>query len=290
MILNVEFVYEAFIVKPRCRKPSVIVIKDAVEVEIAEATASQCPVAFRVGARELRLFNNSLWDYSYHSVVGHDAEKVLASTVLENTVNGGRTYAYSGAGAQAPFKNIWHSCSPKPVSDTRIAYSRMSHWLDDEGVIFKEDVVSQEWISDNREDVIDLIQSRAESMLICDGYIYVPAGEPAYDIQTFGLGHNHGGTAMFIGTAPKVPTQGYFNALQYDEACKYADSVALGRGDTKNVPVKTNCGNIIEVLIPEAVTYATSTKDTGQLRASIQAKATAPISAPCAASGHSLFC
>jgi hypothetical protein len=79
--------------------------------------------------------------------------------------------------------------------------------------------------------------------------------EPRYVVNTFGMGNNHGGTGMFIekGYNSNISHTNYFSALNYDKACQYADEIALQRGDTKSIPVRTNCGNTIEVIINEVV-------------------------------------
>ena len=45
----------------------------------------------------------------------------------------------------------------------------------------------------------------------------------------------------------------YFSALDYDKAWAYANLTAARRGDNESVPVRPNGGNVIDVLIPEAV-------------------------------------
>lgn len=75
-----------------------------------------------------------------------------------------------------------------------------------------------------------------------------------YVINTFGLGHNHGGTGFFIEYFynDNIPAQNYFNALQREEAITYGKKVALGRGDDKSVDGMGD-HDIIEVKMPEMV-------------------------------------
>jgi hypothetical protein len=90
--------------------------------------------------------------------------------------------------------------------------------------------------------------------LIINGVIYVKKGEPRYSINTFGLGHNHGGTGFFVENFynGNISKHNYFNALEREKAIEYGKSVALGRGDTESVDfIGERCN--IEVLIPEAV-------------------------------------
>jgi hypothetical protein len=110
-------------------------------------------------------------------------------------------------------------------------------------------------MDDNKDAVIANANKIAANLLIVDGFMYAPVGEPRYVICTFGLGNNHGGTGMFIEQHynNNIPNSSYFTALEYDLACTYADLVASRRGDTKSIPVRPNCKHHIEVLIPEAV-------------------------------------
>ena len=75
-----------------------------------------------------------------------------------------------------------------------------------------------------------------------------------YVVNTFGLGHNHGGTGFFIEYHynPNIPNINYFNALQRKEAIEYGKKVAAGRGDTDSIPGLGD-HEIIEVLMPEMV-------------------------------------
>ena len=76
------------------------------------------------------------------------------------------------------------------------------------------------------------ILKKAASYAIYDGKVWKECGEPMYEIATFGLGHNHGGTSMVIEFFynPNVPKDYYFNALNKEDAVRYADKVAEERG------------------------------------------------------------
>ena len=111
-------------------------------------------------------------------------------------------------------------------------------------------------VSDNRQAHIERMQEAADKFLINDaGEVWVETGEPMYHINTFGLGHNHGGTGFFIDTFynPNCSAENYFTALQYEEACRYFDQVALGRGDTDSVGEWKE--KKIDVLMPELVKH-----------------------------------
>lgn len=90
--------------------------------------------------------------------------------------------------------------------------------------------------------------------LIIDGVVWIETGEPRYVVMTFGLGHNHGGTALMTsaGYNSNIGKERYFRADEYDEARAEAIRVALARSDTDSV-ARITVEPPIEVLIPEAV-------------------------------------
>ena len=104
----------------------------------------------------------------------------------------------------------------------------------------------------NREFCIKFYKEQAADYLIIDGYVWERAGEPRYVINTFGLGHNHGGTGMFVEEwyNPNISNKNYFSALDGDKAVAYANEVAARRGDTKDVG---KFEKMIDVLMPECV-------------------------------------
>ena len=109
------------------------------------------------------------------------------------------------------------------------------------------------WDGKSRDDVFRNLKEFTDSHILVDGVVFEKSGEPRYEIATFGLGHNHGGTAMFIHNAynPNMSKDRYFSALQREEAIAYADKIAAARGDTKNVG---KFGDInIKVYMPEMV-------------------------------------
>lgn len=105
----------------------------------------------------------------------------------------------------------------------------------------------------DRTKIIEIAQDDMNDYLLVSGELYVQTREPAFDITTFGLGHNHGGTGLFVVYPLKHDSKAnkyYFNALQEKEAIKHATKVALNRGDDKSVPFDYTH---IQVLMPEMV-------------------------------------
>lgn len=105
----------------------------------------------------------------------------------------------------------------------------------------------------SREDIIRSLNELMDSHILIDGVVYEKRGEPRYVVNTFGLGHNHGGTSMFIDEHynPNISKNNYFSALQREEAIAYANKVAEARGDTESIGT---FGDInIEVYMPEMI-------------------------------------
>lgn len=88
-----------------------------------------------------------------------------------------------------------------------------------------------------RDAVIKKARNDLRSHLLVDGVLYDRVAEPHYCIYTFGLGHNHGGTALSIsyGYNINISKDRYFSALQGMEAVAEANRIAQERGDTNNV-------------------------------------------------------
>ncbi|HAS8541295.1 TPA: hypothetical protein I7730_16045 [Vibrio vulnificus] len=242
--LNVPFVYAAKIIKPRCRKPVLVFIRDSVEIKIKSLTEAQAPIAFKIGNTQIRWDGQNLWDFDYEKTATDPERVVKLEEVIENT-NNPSNYKWSSMGASAPFKNFWKSRE----FDSKYCQ------LDNENVVTKADIEYREWISDEREQVLDCAKKIASNLRTLNGYMYAITGEPRYSIDIFGLGNNHGGTGLFIQQHQPSNSDGsaIFNASQYSIAKKVAASIASSRGDTKSLPMKTNCGKIIEVLIPNAI-------------------------------------
>lgn len=109
------------------------------------------------------------------------------------------------------------------------------------------------WCSKTKEAALEVLQDFIGSNVLIDGELYEQVGEPRYLVNTFGLGHNHGGTAMFIENFynPNISKNNYFNALQREEAIAYATTVATRRGDTESLG---NFDDInIQVFMPELI-------------------------------------
>ena len=84
--------------------------------------------------------------------------------------------------------------------------------------------------------------------------VWIEIGEPRYQIQTFGLGHNHGSTAIFIENKynSNIYRKAYYNAFQYEEVKRDAIKLAERRGDTDSIE-RLKKAKKIEIYRPEFV-------------------------------------
>lgn len=89
----------------------------------------------------------------------------------------------------------------------------------------------------DKKRMLSAARKAIRNYVLIDGEIYEQTAEPRYVVNTFGLGHNHGGTGMFCEYHynPNIGKSNYFSALDGEKAVAYANKVAAGRGDTKDV-------------------------------------------------------
>ena len=99
--------------------------------------------------------------------------------------------------------------------------------------------IREPWGAKNKDraGAINEWKKEARRFIIIDGEPWEECGEPMYVINTFGLGHNHGGTGLFVDHFynPNIPNNRYFRADQGGLAVAKANEIAERRGDTKDV-------------------------------------------------------
>lgn len=83
-------------------------------------------------------------------------------------------------------------------------------------------------------------QKVVDQFVFFDNIWWVETDPPVYHYNTFGLGHNHGGTGFFIGyvdinSLDKYARKFYFSPKQREKAIKTVIKVAADRGDTNDV-------------------------------------------------------
>ncbi len=139
------------------------------------------------------------------------------------------------------------------VTDYLKGLHREDYVADNSSEFSEKSVISH----DTLDEIFGSIQRIASEYLFCDGKVWDKCGEPVYEIQTFGLGNNHGGTGFFIEwlSEPEDPSYGgrYFRADERDKAVEEFKKTANGRGDTESLDGYKD--KLIEVCHPEWLKY-----------------------------------
>lgn len=236
MKVTILFSYTESVIPPRCRKPRLQTRHDGkFEVEIREIPHTEAPVALVVQTKDRSKLNGSEGTASvpYRWAFG---------TLWTNcrTRNGARSSFTCGV-------QDWLYRRPTPVMDLRSDRCGRAN-----GYRYELYLREQDSKQDNQEQIV----AWAQNLLILKGLpgIWSTAPEPRYVVMTFGLGSNHGGTALMLDEHynSNISKDRYFNALEYDKAKAEATRVAKKRGDTKSLPLSTAHGKI-KVLLPEAI-------------------------------------
>lgn len=221
----------------RCRNVRTMTMLASHQFHVRKISSKEAPVAFKVTAfeadRTIRLFNGTLY-----------------GTIIQR---GG--YRFDDFLQPLLWEVRWQYQS---LVDDQAPEGHMANYFVDRPYDMNKSVT----LSDTFDKNCQKIQKHLDQkFLIIDGDLWVKTDEPRYEVVTMGLGHNHGGTAMFIeyNYNENISNDNYFRADQFKEAYDYAIKVAENRGDTDDVArfkeeLKTRkLLNYIEVCIPEAV-------------------------------------
>ena len=221
MKIEVNISYEEeYLPTKRHRIPRIREVEETVTVELREVKKENAPVAMVVTDYKSYLDENGRDHFGLRDTPYVAVEDQLYSEK----------------------RDMWGALDKGPYS--------MEAFLKD---IAREGDCSRSWRGKSREDMLHALQKFMDSHVLINGAIYEQRGEPRYMINTFGLGHNHGGTGLFIEGHynPNIHKNRYFTALQRDEAIAYANKVAEARGDTESVG--TFDDKNITVYMPEMV-------------------------------------
>lgn len=243
MKINVNYYYnQKFLPTKRHRNARERQISDILSVSYTELTTAEFPIAFII--RDRKSIQGGMTSYD-----DYRSEKCDFRMFAEEI----RTYKGKlykpvrithGTAISTVFENVNYIIN-------NLEYMTRKNWYSDDEKEFSESSVI---IEDNKKEVCQMLRKSAKKYIYCDGKFWRVCNEPRYVINTFGLGHNHGGTGCFIeyGYNPNISNKNYFNALQRNEAIAYGKSVAISRGDTKSVDGMGD-HDIIEVVMPEMV-------------------------------------
>ena len=240
MLFNIEFWnMEKYLPTKRHRVLRERYVKNSVDVEIKELTEQEFPIAFVVKDYK-SVYENAK---SYSEFDGNGDFKMFSEEI--------RTYR---GNLYMPVRVTHGSAISTCFESLDYIKHRLTeykpYWMG--GEEFTEaSIIKEDNISECKENIF----IKAKDYIIYDGKVWETCGEPMYVINTFGLGHNHGGTGFFIEYFynENVSRNNYFNALEREQAIAYGKKVAANRGDTNSIEGMGE-HDIIEVLMPEMVT------------------------------------
>lgn len=216
MMTQVSIKYEEPYLPPRCRKMRYMEFSETVQVNLPEVSADNLKLAFE--------------DQSYDGK--------------------GKIYSYNNA--------LWTKAKVKDICMDEGQYKTALDALLDRNIrgskFFLSSFDRTHYDKDtSREAAMQKVYKYMDDFLVTtDGELYIQTNEPRYVVVTFGLGHNHGGTALLVGYhyGFNIESNNYFNANESDKAIAYAKEVAKRRGDTDSIRlIKKN----IEVFMPDMV-------------------------------------
>ena len=203
MNVNVKFEYiEKYLPTPRCRKYRTREVKGTCTVTVREAPIGKLVPAFGVE------------QYIWGEVPSIENDVIFS--------NEGSLWKLSRANRYYADKS-WYDLAPCTSEFLARQLEPNRYEIHD----FNTDT----------ERIKAYIQSQADRFLICDGKLYEETTEPMYVIMTFGLGYNHGGSALMIEDYynPNIPSSRYYAANQREEAIAKAKEIAQNRGDTESI-------------------------------------------------------
>lgn len=172
MFVNVPFKYDAEILKPRCRNLEPMAFGDWVEVNIAETTASDAPVAVRwIDAdslpyvdtpivKETRWFEDSHYRRVFDSDDRNEKNGFTRDTIIEACANGRHLSWALPFGQDYDLVRVI-SGSLKPIDETPTRKIENS----------------------TREKAISDIELRASELLLIDEELWIKCEEPIYAVK-----------------------------------------------------------------------------------------------------------
>lgn len=220
--ISVPFVYEALIRLRRQRMPVTIPILDVVDVSIRAGGHEDFPVALSIlrhGAGSDVLLADRGRLLQPVVIAGEDGEarEILLEALVDNPLQDGSPFARFWAYG-CHFRN-GKPCSPE-ASDIHKAVPRRN-------------IIVQEWLKDNRNQVVEAAATVAEQLVFCHGVLHRVVPEPVWHICE----RPHGDFPVSLTVAcGDIPVQDgrYFHISRLEEAVEAARELAKKRGHTSS--------------------------------------------------------
>ena len=230
-----RFIKQNFYPTKRHKKTRMRYLPFEVEVDITEPTTEEFPVAFIVS--------------DYNSVETREGESDYRLCDTEIRVFNGQLYSAVMDCRGALIKGF------EPIDEylsRQFVKTKPSYYGDNSDEFDENDSII---CSDTSDSEKGEVLEQARGILIFDSKVWETCGEPVYNIMTFGMGRNHGGTSLSVDIVryPESANGKIVNALNREMAINIAVETALGRGDTEYVDSIKNCKENIQVLMPEMV-------------------------------------
>lgn len=209
--------YEESFIPPRCRKPRYTEKEEHIDVNLREVTKDDLQLAFE-----------------------------------DTSFNGCGEIFYFAKG-----KTLWRkakmddACAPggKAEYGYSTPLEALAWWNENGSKFFRFSYDRNNGRDTSRAGVMKDVRGYMRGYMLVDGELFVKTRVPFYNITTFGLGHNHGGTGLFV-CYSTILDRKWFNALQGKEAVAEATAIAKRRGDTNSIP---RFRELIVVHMPELV-------------------------------------
>ena len=120
------------------------------------------------------------------------------------------------------------------VTDINIEYQRLLNSVE------AIETLGSVAVADTMLKAREAAQKVVDQFVFFDNIWWIETNPPVYNYNTFGLGHNHGGTGFFIGyvdikSLDKYARKFYFKPEQREKAIQTVIKVATERGDTNDV-------------------------------------------------------
>lgn len=207
-MIKVEFTikyYESYI-PYRCRKPRYNEVTESVFANLRSVSMADVKLAFSIDWADkfnIYLYKGKLYkEYKLHSGIINSYGDI---TALDWYVN---------------YIKIYSSYFARPKNWNDYSCNDYSKY-------------------ETKEDIIKRIKKDLSTFLVIDGVLYENCGYPFYDVCTFGLGANHGGTGMCVSYAympKKLRVKRWeYSPYKVEDAIAKANEVATNRLDTNDV-------------------------------------------------------
>ena len=212
--------YDESYVPPRCRKPRLREIEGVLEYDFRRATAAEAPVAIMQRNRS-RL---QLGEHQHHG----DGRRI--------------EYRWHGGRLWAPVRLSSLVC----LNGARNRRATV------------RDVYARGWNHESHDHASACAALKGgldARWLLVDGVLHESIGEPLLVVQTFGLGCNHGGTALLTDNSynPNIAASAYFRIDERGKAEAEFSRVAERRGDTNSLTNGSGDADDFDVLMPEVL-------------------------------------